>query len=367
MLSGTVASANALSGKIRNVPFMKTLGNNMNNPIKKIHPLGFMWPTTEPFLFLAHHLDNYPKGNDDLGPDPALLKGRNMGQDFEPKDGWRMYHGKKVPGFPVHPHRGFETVTIVLKGFVDHSDSLGASGRYGEGDVQWMTAGKGVQHAEMFPLLNKESENICELFQIWLNLPKNRKFAEPAYKMFWSEKIPVVINKDSNGKQYEVMVIAGDFDGVKAIEPPKDSWASDHENRVGILKIKMEANAELTIPADRAGLSRMLYVYEGDGVEINGQSLDNYNSAELSSEIELVVRNGNKESLLLFLQAKPIGEPVVQYGPFVMNTEEEIQQAYSDYRKTQFGGWPWERHDPVHSEEKKRFARHADGQEEFPS
>lgn len=113
--------------------------------IINIIPLDFMWPVQNPFLFFAHHLDRYPAGNENMGPS-ASLQGRNIGNDFKLKDGWRMYHGATVPGFPVHPHRGFETITVVLKGFVDHSDSHGQAGRYGEGDVQWMTAGSGLQH-----------------------------------------------------------------------------------------------------------------------------------------------------------------------------------------------------------------------------
>ena len=103
------------------------------NKIKSIKPLGFPWETQDPFLFCVHHMDHYPKGNDALGPD-ASLAGRAIGQDFTVKDGWRMYHGRNVPGFPSHPHRGFETVTIVQKGFIDHSDSLGAAARFGNGD-----------------------------------------------------------------------------------------------------------------------------------------------------------------------------------------------------------------------------------------
>ena len=134
--------------------------------ILKVQKLGFQWQTQDPFLFCVHHEDHYPKGNKEMGPD-ASLAGRTMGADFEVKEGWRMYHGIKVPGFPAHPHRGFETVTIVRKGLVDHSDSLGAAGRFGNGDVQWMTAGKGVQHSEMFPLLNTEGENPFEFFKFW--------------------------------------------------------------------------------------------------------------------------------------------------------------------------------------------------------
>ena len=104
-------------------------------------PLGFQWPTVDPFLFCVHHLDRYPAADGELAP-AAPLDGRNLGQDFDGIDGWRMYHGHRLPGFPAHPHRGFETITYVRRGLVDHSDSLGASARYGRGDVQWMTAGR---------------------------------------------------------------------------------------------------------------------------------------------------------------------------------------------------------------------------------
>ncbi len=119
--------------------------------------LGFTWDTVDPFLLCVHHDDAYPRGNGQLGPD-ASLAGRDIGQDFAGKDGWRMYHGRTVPGFPSHPHRGFETVTIVRKGFIDHADSLGAAARFGNGDVQWLTAGRGVVHSEMFPLLQTDRD-----------------------------------------------------------------------------------------------------------------------------------------------------------------------------------------------------------------
>src|SRR5690554_248133 len=150
--------------------------------ISNIKPLQFTWETKDPFLFCVHHLDHYPPGNERMGP-AASLEGRQLGQDFTGKDGWRMYHGKTVPGFPAHPHRGFETVTVVLNGFIDHSDSAGAAARYGNGDVQWMSAGQGLQHSEMFPLLNSDKDNTLELFQIWLNLPGDKKYSAPHFVM----------------------------------------------------------------------------------------------------------------------------------------------------------------------------------------
>lgn len=335
-----------------------------NKLIINIKPLGFNWPTIDPFLFCVHHLDNYPAGNDQLGP-AASLAGRNLGQDFTTKDGWRMYHGEVIPGFPAHPHRGFETVTVVLNGFVDHSDSHGAAGRYGNGDVQWMTAGAGLQHAEMFPLLNKNDPNPLELFQIWINLPKKRKFCKPHYAMLWTEDIPVYTGKDKKGKLIEVTVIAGNIDGVNAPDPAPDSWAADTENEVGIWLIKLQANAKWTIPSASPEVNRLLYFYRGSKLNVAGIPLNPYHSVELLADQPVILESSADDASLLLLQGQPINEPVAQHGPFVMNTTEEIHQAFSDYRKTQFGGWPWPRYDNVHPREKGRFAKFSDGREEI--
>ncbi|RPH99688.1 MAG: pirin family protein [Calditrichaeota bacterium] len=334
-----------------------------NKLISNIRPLGFTWETSDPFLFCVHHLDHYPKGNDQLGP-AASLAGRNLGQDFTTKDGWRMYHGESIPGFPAHPHRGFETVTVVLKGFVDHSDSHGAAGRYGEGDVQWMTAGAGLQHAEMFPLLNSHADNPAELFQIWLNLPQKSKFARPHYAMLWSEDIPVYVEIDNQGKRVETTVIAGKIGEVVAPKPAPDSWAADPENEVGIWLIKMDADAQWSIPPASPEVNRTLYFYQGAELAVAGISIAPYYSLELLSDYPVIIKNGGQDASLLLLQGQPINEPVVQHGPFVMNSAAEIHQAFYDYRRTQFGGWPWPRPDNVHDRNKGRFARYADGREE---
>lgn len=332
----------------------------MFNPIEQITPLGFPWETSDPFLFCVHHEDFYPSGNDQLGPNTGL-EGRNLGNDFTIKDGFRMYHGTEVPGFPAHPHRGFETVTIAKKGLVDHSDSLGAAGRFGNGDVQWMTAGKGVQHSEMFPLLNQKKDNPFELFQIWLNLPKMKKMAEPHFAMLWKEDIPVYTFTDKNGLQTDVDVIAGQIGGTKAPAPAPDSWASDPDNEVGIWTIRMEPNAAFKLPRASDGIKRRLYLYKGASVKIGEKDLPNYHAARLKVTQDILIENGSEESQLLILQGRPIDEPVVQHGPFVMNTAQEIQNTMNVFQATQFGGWPWPKHDHVHPKEKGRFARFANG------
>lgn len=340
---------------------------NMNaiKPVRSTRPLGFQWETADPFLFCVHHEDQFPKGNAEMGPDAAHMQGRHMGDDFIIKDGFRMYHGRKVPGFPGHPHRGFETITVVRKGFVDHADSLGAAGRYGNGDVQWMTAGQGVQHSEMFPLLKADEDNPMELFQIWLNLPAKNKMVAPHFKMLWSDTIPHLIHNDGEGRKTEVEVIAGKLSDKTAPAPPPDSWAADAANEVSVWNITMEANAEWTLPAATAGINRTLYFYEGEEIEIAGENIGKYRAVEVEPDQSLKIINSNHVSRILVLQGKPIGEPVMQYGPFVMNSKEEIQQAFEDYHATQFGGWPWPRPDQVHERSRGRFALHADGREEI--
>ena len=238
-------------------------------------PLGPLWPTLDPFLFCAHHDDAYPAGNGAFGPAAPLLAGRQMGSDFSRQDGWSMYHGQAVPGFPVHPHRGFETVTLVRQGLIDHSDSLGAAARFGGGDVQWITAGKGLQHSEMFPLLDASAPNPLEL------------------------------------------------------------------------------------PAAQAGTRRMLYYFVGDGLRLGLHDVPGHAALEVDARQDWLLSNTGTQAVeCLVLQGRPMAEPVAQYGPFVMNTQQEIMQAMQDYRRTQFGGWPWPASDPVHGPQARRFARY---------
>lgn len=339
----------------------------MEHPVKQVRALGFQWETRDPFLFCVHHEDKFPKGNEEMGPDVSYLEGRHMGQDFIVKDGFRMYHGQTVPGFPGHPHRGFETITVVREGMVDHADSTGAAGRYGNGDVQWMTAGKGVQHSEMFPLIDAENDNPMELFQIWLNLPQRSKMVEPHFKMLWSETIPVIEHKEEDKLQATIEVLAGKLDENAAPVAPPDSWANPEENEVAIYNIKLEPNSTYVLPAAADGVNRTLYYYEGNDLLINEQFIPHYHAADVDESQDLTLQSGAEVSKVLVLQGKPINEPVVQHGPFVMNTRQEIQEAFEDYHATQFGGWPWPKYDQVHEREKGRFALHSDGTEEVKS
>lgn len=332
----------------------------MSDKVLEIQKLGNQWQGFDPFLTIMHHNDRYPAGNEHLGP-KASLAGRDIGNDFSMKDGWSMYHGDTIPGFPVHPHRGFETVTSVLEGFVDHADSVGATGRYGSGDVQWMTAGKGANHTEMFPLLNQDKENPLHLFQIWLNLPAKSKFVDPHYTMLWNEDIPVVEKSDKNGKKVRVRLISGTYEGVKNLAGAPNSWAAEEQNHVGIWHIHLEAGAAMELPKVSATLNRTLYFYNGKSIVVDGERIPSSHLIRLTGNEVIGITAGETEAGVLLLEGEPIAEPVVSYGPFVMNTKDEIIQAYNDYSKTGFGGWPWKSEAPVHSIETGRFAMYADG------
>ena len=331
------------------------------SPIIQTLPLGAQWPCIDPFLFCAHHNDAYPAGDGSMGVQAVELEDRPMGSDFSNKDGFSMYHGDHVPGFPGHPHRGFETVTLVREGLIDHADSLGAAARFGGGDVQWVTAGEGIMHSEMFPLLNPDKPNPLELFQIWLNLPASHKMVKPHFTMLWNERIPRLHHSDDADKQTTVTVIAGALAGADApLAPPPESWASQDRSDLAIWTIRMEPGARWTLPAAKgADTRRMLYWFVGSRLQLEGEGLSAHAALQVEAGRDLeLVNTGADVVELVLLQGAPIREPVAQYGPFVMNTQDEIRQAMMDFRRTQFGGWPWDSNAPVHGSEPRRFARH---------
>lgn len=320
------------------------------------------WPTLDPFLFCVHHDDDYPEGDGQMRPNESLA-GRTIGQDFSGKDGWSMYHGSTVPGFPQHPHRGFETVTVARRGYIDHSDSLGAAARFGEGDLQWMTAGKGVVHSEMFPLLRQDARNPTELFQIWLNLPAVSKMAPPHFSMFWKSKIPSVSLSDG----VTLVSYAGSLpNGQVPPPPPPCSWAADPSHRVAIWTIKLSPGSKWTLPATDPNIGRCLYLFSGGPVFFDDQQIDVRHLIQVDAGKDIKLQSGGEISELLMLQGQPIGEPVAQHGPFVMNSRDELAAAFADYRQTAFGGWPWPQQDPVHPVNEGRFARLPNGKIDRP-
>ena len=212
-------------------------------------------------------------------------------------------------------------------------------------------------HGGDVPLLDEDSPNTLELFQIWLNLPPESKMVDPYFGMLWNEAIPTV----TPAKGVSVNVIAGRLDGATAPAAPPDSWASKSSSHLAIWLIQLDPGAVWDLPAADGGVNRMLNVFDGDELLIDGSSVSSGVGARLDPETtpRLEARDGPVQILLL--QGRPIGAPVFQMGPFVMNSAEELRQAVEDYRRTQFGGWPWSRPDPVHHRSEGRFAIHADG------
>ena len=332
----------------------------MSDPVLQTVPLGRQWGTADPFLFCVHHLDRYPAANEHMGPD-ASLEARDIGMDFSGADGWSMYHGSIVPGFPQHPHRGFETVTFVRQGLIDHSDSLGATARFGRGDVQWLTAGSGIVHCEMFPLLDRTGPNTTELFQIWLNLPSEDKMVDPYFTMQWDEEIPRLAISDDDGRRGELTVIAGTIDGIRPLAAPPDSYASRADSDLAIWQLVLEPFARWIVPpAASTDTTRTLYVFEG-AVSVAQHPVEQSTGVVVRPDEPVTVTAGAAGAEVLILQGRPIGEPIAQYGPFVMNDRAGIEKAILDYQTTGFGGWPWPTDDPVQPRQAGRFARHADG------
>ena len=298
--------------------------NHVNPVVRQVVALQTPWATIDPFLFCVHHRDAYPAGNGAYGP-AASLAGRSIGNDFANVDGWNMYHGDSVPGFPQHPHRGFETLTYVRRGLVDHADSAGAVARYGKGDAQWMTAGSGIVHSEMFPLLDTEADNPMELFQIWINLAAADKMVEPHFSMLWAHDIPVIAEVDQQGRRTRVTLVAGMVGEHRPPAPPPSSWAARPDSDVAIWHIVLDDGASWTMPAANFDDTiRTVYLFDGDAVAVGSEAISGYSGAVLdaSRAVELVATDGPVE--LLVLQGRPIGEPVERYGPFVMNTRAEI-------------------------------------------
>lgn len=333
--------------------------------------MGSHWDTLDPFIFTAYHRDVFPPAD---GPTPGTLSsqhlvGRNIGSDFVLRNNFRMYHGERgVPGFPAHPHYGFETITVITEGLCDHHDSLGATARFGGGgsDTQWVTTAAGMQHAEMFPLVHKDKPNPLELFQIWINLPSASKRKQPYFTMLWSEKNPVI--ELANAKITVIADAAHEFlpPGQSAQPPPPDSWAANADSRVALLLIDLEAGGKYELPATLPGVNRKIFFFSGTApIDVASETLAPNQCAELDGTVATTL-SAVATSRLMLMQGRPIGEPVVHRGPFVANSQQELLEVFQRFSRTQFGGWPWPRSDPSHALKESRFARHPDGRIERP-
>ena len=221
-----------------------------------------------------------------------------------------------IAGFPPHPHRGFETITYMLNGKWQHKDSAGNEGKLGEGSVQWMTAGRGFIHSEM-PI---QTDGLARGFQLWLNLPKEKKMIEPAYQDIESEQIPIVKEKAGT-----VKVISGNFHGTVG---PGQSHTP-----VLILDIQLLENSELTIPLTD-GWNVFSFIYEGD--VFAGQKLSKGQLAVYEKDGDVDFKTKDNKARIFFAAGEPLNEPVARGGPFVMNTRGEVLQAFSDFQEGKF-------------------------------
>ncbi|RYU61398.1 pirin family protein [Methylolobus aquaticus] len=230
-------------------------------------------------------------------------------------------------GFPAHPHRGFETVTYVLDGHMRHEDNVGHHGDLGPGDVQWMTAGRGIVHSEM----PQQTEGRMRGFQLWINLPAREKMKPAAYRDIPAADIPVVALDQAGGT---VRVIAGTFEqGGQPVAGPIQGLSTEPL----YLDVILPAGAEFRAPVP-GGHHAFVYLYEGTAVVGDeGRALPHRAVGILGDGDNVRLQAGSEEARFLLLAGRPLGEPVVQYGPFVMNTRDEIEQALADYRDGTLG------------------------------
>jgi redox-sensitive bicupin YhaK (pirin superfamily) len=256
-----------------------------------------------------------------LQVDPFLMLDEFYSDD--PKD--------YLAGFPSHPHRGFETVTYMLDGHMRHEDHLGNRGDLKAGDVQWMTAARGIIHSEM----PQQTQGRMRGFQLWINLPANEKMKPAHYRDIPAQQIPIV--RLASGASVKVIAGTLQLDG-QSVSGPVNAPSEPLSTDPLYLDLNLPAGANLLVPVTR-GHNAFLYVYEGEakvGAADSAQALP-YRAAGILSDGESVrIEGGARGAQLLLLAARPLREPVVQYGPFVMNTRQEIEQAVEDYRSGRF-------------------------------
>ena len=231
-------------------------------------------------------------------------------------------------GVGQHPHRGFETVTIVYKGEVEHRDSTGNGGVIGPGDVQWMTAASGILHEEFHSEAFARSGGPLEMVQLWVNLPAKDKMSAPGYQGIVDQEIPDLALKDDAGR---LRLIAGEFEGKRG---PAHTFTP-----IDVWDIRLNAGKSTTLDL-HPGRNTALVVLHG-AVEVNGQEMVREGQLALFERDGSQVRlEANNDAVLLILSGEPIDEPIVGHGPFVMNTDAEIQQAFVDFQSGKFGRMP---------------------------
>lgn len=247
---------------------------------------------------------------------PFLMLDFNPAFDFGKSD--------KPRGVDVHPHKGFETVTIAYKGSVEHYDSSGNSGVINPGDVQWMTAGAGILHKEFHEREFSKKGGPFEMIQLWVNLPKKDKLASPKYQALVGAEMSKVVLPGDGGI---VNVIAGSLNDIKG------SASTFTEINMFDIRLNKDGEMKTNIPASH---NTAILVVEGS-IEVNGQKAGLHDFVLFKNDGESVELKANEKSILLLLSGVPIDEPIAQYGPFVMNTQQELQETFREYEAGKFG------------------------------
>ncbi len=275
-------------------------------------------PGTPHFVGDGFRVHNFIPGSSSMQRmDPFIMLDYNSKYNFPPTD--------KPKGVGVHPHRGFETVTIAYKGRVEHGDSAGGGGIIGEGDVQWMTAASGVLHKEFHETEWSKTGGEFQMVQLWVNLPAKDKMSPPKYQAIANTEIAKVQLPNNEG---EVEVIAGDYEGNKG---PASTFSPINMFNV---RLKKGAKTQLTFPAH----------YTTSILAVEGSVKVNETENVLQDHFALFANDGDtfalealEDTVVLVLSGEPLNEPIAAYGPFVMNTQEELVEAFQDFNTGKFG------------------------------
>ncbi len=326
----------------------------------RVTPIDMHWDTEDPFLFASHHEDDYPKGNRQQAPPLAEIGGRDLGRDYEKRLGFRMYHGKVVPGFPMHAHWGYDTLTYAHKGLVDHFDHMGTCGRFGNGDAQWVHASSRYSHNEMYPLADQEERNPNDITQIFVNLPAAMKNGENSVTTVWSDDVPM-----ASGEGWTAKVFCGAFGGKEARSPAPDSWA-DPEHGVRIVRVEMEPGCEAVLGPAAEGANRNLYVISGSGISLLGADVPCGSRAKILENGEVRIENGAEPTVAWLLEGVPIGEKMAMFGPVCLEDIGMVRAGLDEIRANEYKEWPWTYVDQAQPLGTERFIRYGDGTENRP-
>ena len=342
-------------------PHMGLFGRKKDGgPVLREMVANLHWDLEDPFIFASHHFDLYPKGNERQAPPKEEIEKKDLGNDYHGLFGYRLYTSKLTPGFQLHSHWGYETVTYVPQGYVDHFDSLGNQGRYGYGDMQWITAGGLYSHCEMYPLAHQDRENPQLVTQIMINLPLSEKNTPPEVHTVWKEDLQEF---EEDGCTFTLL--AGSFRGRTARIPSQRSWAADPSHHVLILRVLMGPGTTLRLgPSDAK--HRNIYITDCRAT-VAGKEYHEDTRLKLRPEASVEITMGEKESELWVLEGDPIGERQSRWGPVVLGTDSEVREANNVIRKKEGPEWQWEYVNQKQPLGTERFYRSADGAESRPT